>query len=145
MTAQALRAPTFNVVGRSGGTDRAEQIPMGASQPHSIAPHIEADVVDTFVVDTGAAMRRQLGRLVAVLAVVTVALFLVLAAGVQAGDSVRATDQHIVGQGESLWAIAEAHTAPGGDVRATIADIKALNDLDSSVILTGQALTVPAD
>jgi len=97
----------------------------------------------SFVVDVGAAMRRVLVRAVAVLAMIAVALFLILTTTVQAGDTVRATESHIVGQGETLWVIAEDFTAPGGDVRATVADIRDLNGMSSSLVRVGQSLVVP--
>lgn len=97
-----------------------------------------------FVVDVGAAMRRALVRAVAIAAMIAVALFLFLATTVQAGDTVRATESHIVGQGQNLWVIAEDITPPGGDVRATVADIRDLNGMSSSVVQVGQTLIVPA-
>ncbi len=97
-----------------------------------------------FVVDIATAMRRTVVRGGVVLAMVAVALFLFFSASVQAGDALRATDTHVVGQGETLWAIAEDFTTPGDDVRATIIDIKELNDMTSSIVRVGQPLIVPA-
>lgn len=80
-----------------------------------------------------------------VLAIVSTVLFLLLTSSVQAGNSMRATETHIVGQGDTLWGIAAERTAPGGDVRGTVADIRSMNRMDSSVLQVGTQLTVPAD
>lgn len=110
-----------------------------AAEPTVTSQHSD----DGFVVDVAGAIRRIVTRSMAVLAMIAVALFLFFTATVQAGDAVRATDAHIVGQGETLWEIAAENTAPGGDVRSTVADIKNLNDLTTSVISVGQPLAVP--
>jgi LysM repeat protein len=49
----------------------------------------------------------------------------------------------VVSPGESLWAIAAEHTAPGADVRVMIDQIMELNSLATSTVVAGQALTVP--
>ena len=54
------------------------------------------------------------------------------------------TVEHTVVSGDTLWGIAEAHAEPGDDVRRLVYDIKALNDLATSVIVPGQVLLVPA-
>ena len=54
-----------------------------------------------------------------------------------------ATVDYRVRSGDTLWTIAE-EVAPDRDVRGTISEIKDLNDLDSSLILPGQILEVPA-
>ena len=41
-----------------------------------------------------------------------------------------------------MWTIAE-EVVPDADVRGVIAEIRHLNDLDSSLILPGQTLVVP--
>ncbi len=53
--------------------------------------------------------------------------------------------QHVVVVGDTLWDIAAAYTAPTDDVRDTIFDIKAANNLESSVIVTGQTLVIPLE
>ena len=53
--------------------------------------------------------------------------------------------QHVVVVGDTLWDIATAYTAPTDDVRDTIFDIKAANNLESSVIVTGQTLVIPLE
>jgi LysM repeat protein len=54
-----------------------------------------------------------------------------------------ATHTITVQGGQTLWSIAK-EAAPNADPRATIAEIKALNQLRGSVVQVGQALVVPA-
>lgn len=49
-----------------------------------------------------------------------------------------------VQSGDTLWGIAADVTVGGDDVRNVIIDIKAANHLDSSVIVPGQVLLIPA-
>lgn len=84
--------------------------------------------------------------------VVGVVVASVLALGVvHWGSSVAATDSHSVvaassvqvAPGDTLWGIA-ARVNPGGDIRATIDDIVALNSLESgSKLAVGMTLAVP--
>ena len=53
--------------------------------------------------------------------------------------------EHVVVGGDTLWDIAAAYTAPADDIRETIFDIKAANNLESSVIVTGQTLVIPLE
>lgn len=85
-----------------------------------------------------------LSRVAVFLTVLALAIFILLAAGVQAGDEVRPTETHVVGQGETLWDIAAEFTAPGGDVRETLYDIRTMNRIEGSVISIGQAVIVPS-
>lgn len=50
----------------------------------------------------------------------------------------------VVTPGETLWGIAAAVTAPGEDVRDVMAEIREINDLESSGLVAGQELVVPA-
>ena len=89
---------------------------------------------------------RAPSRLLVLLVVVGVFSLLLLVSAVQATDRIAATEVHEVHEvqaGETLWDIAATVTRPGGDVRATVFDLKRLNDLDGSVIVPGQVLTVP--
>jgi LysM repeat protein len=45
--------------------------------------------------------------------------------------------------GDSLWNIADARTANGGDVQATIDAIIAVNHLSGAAIIPGQRLQIP--
>jgi LysM repeat protein len=88
------------------------------------------------------------GRLVVFLA----GLFLVLGAALFLGATSVATGESggaeeptrvvMVGQGDTLWAIASA-AAGDGDVRDMMHEIKELNALDSSMLVSGQTLFVP--
>jgi hypothetical protein len=91
----------------------------------------------------GAAARwRRIAVVVALLAAVAF-----VAPRAMASDSGAASvpaDTWTVAQGETLWSIASAITAPGQDVRDTVAAIKGLNALDSSAIRAGEQLLIPA-
>lgn len=82
-------------------------------------------------------------RAVVLLTVIAMVFFLLLTSGAGAGNEVRPTVTHVVAGGDTLWSIAAQHTAPGEDVRATVYDIKRINDLDDSVIRAGEQLVVP--
>ena len=82
-------------------------------------------------------------RAVVLLTVIAMVFFLLLTSGAGAGNEVRPTVSHVVAGGDTLWSIAAQHTAPGEDVRATVYDIKRINDLDDSVIRAGEQLVVP--
>ncbi len=88
-------------------------------------------------------------RVLVVISIVLVALVLLLASAVDAagpdrvGDGPAASAEHVVRSGDSLWAIAAEVTPAGADVRATVETIRALNDIDSSLIVPGQVLKVP--
>ena len=84
-------------------------------------------------------------RIAVLFMAVILALTLIFAAGAQAGNTLRETSAHVVGAGETLWDIAAEHTAPGGDVRATLYDIRQMNDLSGSVLGVGQSLIVPGN
>ena len=90
-------------------------------------------------------IRINVTRLVVLLAAVAIALSLFLVGGAQAGGELRETSSHIVGAGDTLWDIAAEHTTSGGDVRATLYDIRRMNELGGSVISVGQTLIVPGD
>ena len=45
--------------------------------------------------------------------------------------------------GDTLWSIASEIPGPGEDIRDVIADIVAMNGLDTSAIHVGQELTIP--
>jgi len=69
----------------------------------------------------------------------------VLGAGVAAADvesGGTAFEYTTVGEGESLWAIAES-VDPKADVREVIDEIMRLNGLDDAVVEPGQRLALP--
>ena len=53
------------------------------------------------------------------------------------------TESVVVHQGDTLWSIASARTAPGGDVRHTLALIESLNQLKGAGLVAGDLLWVP--
>ncbi|RXZ46347.1 LysM peptidoglycan-binding domain-containing protein [Agromyces fucosus] len=88
---------------------------------------------------------RVVFTMLAALPLVVWVLVLVLGSGAAAADvdSAGATFEYVtVGQGDSLWAIAEA-IDPSGDVREVIAEIVRLNGLDDAVVEPGQRLALP--
>lgn len=64
------------------------------------------------------------------------------AAGVGAGSGAAAPAQTTVQPGESLWSVAQ-RIAPENDPREVIAQIRRLNDLESSQLQIGQQLLLP--
>ncbi|QIK66144.1 LysM peptidoglycan-binding domain-containing protein [Nocardioides sp. HDW12B] len=54
-----------------------------------------------------------------------------------------ATEQVVVEQGDTLWGIATRVGGPG-ETRSVMLEIEQLNHLDSSVLVEGQVLAVPA-
>ena len=85
----------------------------------------------------------NLSRVGAFFTIVAIALLVLLATGVRAGSNTGATGTYIVGQGDTLWDIAVAHTASGDDVRETLFRIEQANSLTSAVIAAGQVVRVP--
>ena len=89
------------------------------------------------------------GRLVVLLVALVIALGVGIALGgvsmanSEAGAS-EATRVVVVNEGDTLWGIA-AEVADDGGVREMVSEIRDLNSLDSSVVMLGQKLHVPAD
>ncbi|PLS31586.1 Peptidoglycan-binding LysM [Bifidobacterium margollesii] len=50
---------------------------------------------------------------------------------------------YVVGPGDTLWSYASDITPEGGDVSATVEELKDLNHLDSYALQIGQRLVVP--
>jgi hypothetical protein len=95
----------------------------------------------------GAAARwRRLGVVATVLLAVILFTVVLVAPNARASQAPSTTpaDTWTVAEGETLWAIATAITAPGDDVRDTLDAIKGLNALESSAIRAGEQLLVPA-
>ena len=83
-------------------------------------------------------------RALVTLSTLLVALVLLLASAVQAGDTPVSLDAYTVSPGDTLWVIAEDITPPGADVRDTVSVIKQVNRLEQSLIRPGQVLQVPS-
>lgn len=84
-------------------------------------------------------------RVVALLALlpIAVALFFMGTRSAEAVDTAPKTVVIKVEAGQTLWDVA-VKVAPNEDPRATIWTIREMNHLQTSEILAGQALTVPA-
>ncbi len=84
-------------------------------------------------------------RFLVIISTMVVALVLLLASSVMAAGPEPVTDDYLVRSGDTLWSIAEQVGPENADVRAVIAEIRDLNDLESSLIRPGQNLLVPVD
>ncbi len=80
--------------------------------------------------------------LVIISTIVVILALLLLSTG--SANGAEPAEVYTVESGDTLWDIAEARTPDGADVRITIVEIKQLNDLESSLIVPGQILVVPA-
>jgi LysM repeat protein len=74
-----------------------------------------------------------------------VALVLLLATSVMAAGPEPVTADYRVRAGDTLWTIAEQVGPEDTDLRAVVAEIVDLNDLESNLIRPGQSLLVPVD
>ncbi len=89
------------------------------------------------------------GRRVLVALVVAPVLVLIAALALNSGSATASNESVAltyvsVQQGESLWQLAE-QVAPTADPRDVIDEIESLNHLDSSQIVAGQRLAIPAE
>src|ERR671923_1599391 len=50
---------------------------------------------------------------------------------------------HVVAQGETLWEIARELVGPEGDPRPVIEEIRQANELEASMVFSGQVLRLP--
>ena len=82
-------------------------------------------------------------RFLVIISTFVVALVLLLASSVMAAGPEPETVDYRVRAGDTLWTIAE-EVAPEADVRGIVSDIRNMNDLESSLIIPGQTLLVPA-
>jgi len=81
-------------------------------------------------------------RILVIISTFVVALVLLLASSVMAAGPEPMTADYRVLPGDTLWTIAQ-EVEQDGDVRDVVAEIRSLNDLDSSLIIPGQILLVP--
>ncbi len=82
-------------------------------------------------------------RFLVIISTFVVALVLLLASSVMAAGPEPETADYRVRSGDSLRTIAEVVAAEDEDIRGVIAEIRDLNDLESSLIIPGQTLLVP--
>lgn len=72
------------------------------------------------------------------------AIFLLFSSRVEA-DQPLTFDRYVVTSGDTLWSIAESTVDDGEDIRQVVSELKALNGLQGSRIVPGQALIIPSD
>lgn len=90
-----------------------------------------------------AGQRPAMLRMVLVPVVVVGLAVLLLGPQADAGSESVATVSHVVKAGETLWSIASAHTAPGDDVRRTVALIRSANGMPSGTVRAGVTIAIP--
>lgn len=61
----------------------------------------------------------------------------------QSAPGIQEVTSYVVHPGDTLWSYAQSTTAPGGDVRETVAELMELNNMESSAVSVGQRLVVP--
>ncbi len=83
-------------------------------------------------------------RVLVTLSTIVVGLVLLLPSTGNAVDDLAFTEVVTVQPGDTLWEIAARATPAEEDVRGTVFAIKRLNDLNSSIIVPGRLLRVPA-
>jgi len=83
-------------------------------------------------------------RFLVIISTFVAALVLLLASSVMAAGPEPETANYRVRSGDTLWAVAEVVADDDADIRDVIAQIRDLNELDSSLIAPGQTLLVPA-
>lgn len=72
------------------------------------------------------------------------AVFLLVSGRLNASTPEQAPHPYEVQPGDTLWEIASEISDEDVDVRVVIAEIKRLNDLDTSTLRSGQNLLIPA-
>ncbi len=134
-------------------TYRCEYTPDRGFRPQAAQranpPPVRLRVLDSPHVERMAHLRRR--RLAARVAL-RVGLLVILAAGlmvllfiprVDAGPDPTPTVSHVVRQGDTLWGLADVHTPPAGDIRRTVALIRAANGMTSALLEPGEVVEIP--
>jgi nucleoid-associated protein YgaU len=85
----------------------------------------------------------QLSVRLSVLLTTVCIVFLLIGGAAEAETPPSPTIEHVVEPGDTLWAIASAHTGPGEDIRDTIAEIIEVSGAVGSMIRPGQVLRIP--
>jgi Tfp pilus assembly protein FimV len=71
-------------------------------------------------------------------------VFLLISGRVEASTPALEPVTHQVASGDTLWAIASDLAGPEDDVRRIVAEIKRLNQMESSSLTVGQSLRIPS-
>lgn len=133
------RAPRFTVV--EGSSHRkivasaSRQVFAPAVYARSRAPQVPNSIFRSYL----------LGLVGIVVASAILAIFIVGTGDFALKDAVSNTPMQIVevGAGDSLWQIAESHSAHGLSTAETVELIRVWNDLDSAMLVPGMELAVP--
>lgn len=82
-------------------------------------------------------------RALSIISIAAMVVLLLLASASHATGQITDTYDYRVKTGDSLWRIAESHGPDGQDVRAVVATIERINDLDGAGLQAGQVLEIP--
>ena len=89
--------------------------------------------------------RRAMLRMVLVPVIVVSLALMLIGPQADAGSEPVPAVSHVVKAGETLWSIANEHTAPGEDVRRTVAIIRSANGMPSGTVQAGAPITIPGE
>jgi len=87
--------------------------------------------------------RRRAGARLCVLLAAGVVVSSLIGGPAGAGPSSGPAFDYVVSPGDTLWSIAEAHSAPGEDLRDVVYEIKGATGVASSELHPGQVLRIP--
>lgn len=117
--------------------------PAGSVQA---SPHARGPRTRIYAVQTPVALARRKAVARGGLIAIVLAGLAAIAPGAIAGDepgSAAAFDTYTVAQGETLWSIASALTAPGEQVRETLTELKEINAMSGSSLRAGEQIAIP--
>lgn len=121
-----------------------------ATGPHRVVERPDGPLAEVVSLDDVRARRRPSARVrrhrvVAVLFVLALAGLLAVGIGglADADDPAPVVQTVTVAPGQTLWDVAVAHTPEGGDPRATLEQIRAVNGLPSTDVPAWTAVVLP--
>ena len=82
-------------------------------------------------------------RALSIISITVMVVLLLLASASHATGEVTETFDYRVKPGDTLWRIAQTHGPDHRDVRAVVATIERINDLEGAVLQAGQVLEIP--
>lgn len=82
-------------------------------------------------------------RALSIISITVVVVLLLLASASHATGEVTGTYEYRVRPGDTLWDIAREHGPEGRDVRAIVATIERINELDGEMLQAGHVLELP--